>query len=638
MNPTPQASSRDQAPVAWKLYVLAGVWTSVVGWGLSAVHGLGAKGYLAALAATIVAMAVLRWPQPVRPWGNLLAWPRWRARFRRVLPLLFLVLGLIATLGGLVHLPANYDGCWYRLPRTLHWLAEGQWHWIHTDMQRVNCFASGTEWLAAPFLCLLKSERAVVLASVAAYFLLPGLTFSTLTRLGVNRRVAWAWMWLLPGAWVYAMQTGSLANDSFTVLYALAAVDFALRARTSGRATDWWWGMLAAAALSNTKQAYWPAALPWLVAALPSWRLPLRFPFKTGVLLVIAVLASGLPNTFLNLHYTGSWAGWVGTKNFVPEHVLVGLLCNATFLLANTVVPPFFPWSGPWDRAMTALQESDFGHQYLQGFERFGYIPRVMTEHHAGLGVALFLLLLAGWWAARRGGTSPGRPALWQRCVLWSAWPALAVILAKNGSAPVARYLAPLLPLLVGSLVLHPGQRRVVRRRWWLVWAVASMILSLGLVYTSRLRPLWPTLPILNQLRALARSQPMVTAFCRGYDFVDTWQRPLKPLVDQLPAGVETVGWAADAIGELDFWRPLGSRRVRHVRITDQRLEVLARGVRYLVVNDRALLYGSQPSAQAYADGLSGRVVATHGVKLGAESAVDNYYLIDLGADGLAGR
>ena len=55
--------------------------------------------------------------------------------------------------------------------------------------------------------------------------------FSVFTRLGVRRRVAWSWMWLVPTGYCFLLQAGSIGNDLFGAPFALAAVDFALRAK-----------------------------------------------------------------------------------------------------------------------------------------------------------------------------------------------------------------------------------------------------------------------------------------------------------------------------------------------------------------------------------------------------------------------
>ncbi len=77
---------------------------------------------------------------------------KFRSRFRRIFPLAFLVLGGMAILGGFLYAPNNYDALAYRVPRVLHWLAAGQWHWIDTVFLRLNPRGAGIEWLSAPMI------------------------------------------------------------------------------------------------------------------------------------------------------------------------------------------------------------------------------------------------------------------------------------------------------------------------------------------------------------------------------------------------------------------------------------------------------------------------------------------------------
>src|SRR5204863_6928724 len=97
-------------------------------------------------------------------------------------------------------------------------------------------------------------ERWLFLVNLFSFALLPGLIFSVFTRLGVRPRVAWWWMWLVPGGYCYAMQAGSLATDAYAAVYALAAVGFALRCRDTRSAQDLWLSLLSAALLTATKQ------------------------------------------------------------------------------------------------------------------------------------------------------------------------------------------------------------------------------------------------------------------------------------------------------------------------------------------------------------------------------------------------
>ena len=95
----------------------------------------------------------------------------------------------------------------------------------------MNIAATGFEWLSAPLLLFTRTNQFLFLINWASYLMLPGLIFSVFTRLQVRPRVAWWWMWLLASGWCYVLQASSDMNDSFAVIYALASVDFALRAQ-----------------------------------------------------------------------------------------------------------------------------------------------------------------------------------------------------------------------------------------------------------------------------------------------------------------------------------------------------------------------------------------------------------------------
>ena len=164
----------------------------------------------------------------------------------------------------------------------LHWLAEGQWHWIHTDFPRVNTRACGIEWLSAPLIAFTKTDRWLFLINAVSFLLLPGLVFSVFRQVGVKPRVAWHWMWLLPTGYCYLLQAGSISNDMFSTVYALAAVDFALRARKSGRASDVCLSVLSAALLTGAKTSNLPLLLPWALALAPTWRVWLARPLRLG--------------------------------------------------------------------------------------------------------------------------------------------------------------------------------------------------------------------------------------------------------------------------------------------------------------------------------------------------------------------
>ena len=173
------------------LWICLCAWLNCAGWGLSALHQLNPAGYGVALLAGAAGFWIWRqeWPLPGRR-----DWRKTARRFRRGLPLGFLLLTGLALAGGVLYAPTNYDGLAYRTPRVLHWLAEGRWHWIHTVFPRVNGRACGYEWLCTPLIALLRTDRWLFLINLVSLLLMPGLIFSVFTRLGVRPRVAWCWM------------------------------------------------------------------------------------------------------------------------------------------------------------------------------------------------------------------------------------------------------------------------------------------------------------------------------------------------------------------------------------------------------------------------------------------------------------
>src|SRR5271154_1091040 len=191
------------------MLVLIWVWfcayLNCAGWTLSALHQLNAGGYAVALALWFVALFVWKQKPSAQIFPNAGCKKNFR-RFRRPFPLAFLILAALAFLGGAIHAPSNYDALTYRVPRILHWLADDRWHWIHTIFPRVNQRACGIEWVSAPFIALLKTDRLLFLINIVSFLFLPGLIFSIFTKLGVRHRVAWHWMWIVPTGYCFLLQ------------------------------------------------------------------------------------------------------------------------------------------------------------------------------------------------------------------------------------------------------------------------------------------------------------------------------------------------------------------------------------------------------------------------------------------------
>src|SRR5665213_251136 len=185
------------------LWLIGAVWLNCAGWTLAILHRLNPAGCaLALLPGILVALAWLKKnPPSFRP-------QKISRRFRRPLPAVYLLLAALAFLGGFLYSPSNFDALTYRLPRMLNWLAAGHWFWIPTINERQNFSGAGWEWTALPFLALARSDGGMFLINALGFLLMPGLLFSIFRQLGVARKVAWAWMWLLPLAYGFVTQAG----------------------------------------------------------------------------------------------------------------------------------------------------------------------------------------------------------------------------------------------------------------------------------------------------------------------------------------------------------------------------------------------------------------------------------------------
>lgn len=441
--------------VAVRAWILFSALLVGAGWILSAIHQLNRVGYVAVFVLVIIVLG-WRWRNSPKPiWEIRRTWHKLGRRFRRLAPLLFLTLALMSLVAGMLYVPSNADSNAYRIPRVLHWLGAERWHWIRTLDIRMNIAGCGFEWLSTPLTLFGRTDRFVFLVNWASYLMLPGLIFSVFRRLRVRPHVAWWWMWLLASGWCYAMQAASDVNDSFAVIYALAAVDFALRAREKECVCDLWLSLLAAGLLTGAKQTLIPLAAVWLVAAWPGLRLLGSRPVGTAMVVAWSLLISAAPLVFFNLEHTGTWTGiprdtgpqamfWSRCQLNAP---LWGILGNAFCLPLQNLEPPFFPGADAWNGMMRHFLQTPFGSHFAT-FENFGYLRRAMTDETAGIGLGILLLILIS-----IGMTCLRRPSVhidatvkpdWHTCWLHlTPFLALLIFMAKVGSFQSARQLGP---------------------------------------------------------------------------------------------------------------------------------------------------------------------------------------------------
>jgi hypothetical protein len=521
---------------AVKCWILLSTLASVAGWTLSALGMLNKTGYAIFAAAVAVLIFAFRKSPWFSPSGHSLKkLPR---RFRHFLPASFALLATLVFLSGLLYAPTDHTGLSYRLPRVLHWLQHGRWFWIHTPNYRMNDRACGIEWLSAPLLLFLKSDRALFLLNFIPFILMPGQLFSVWTRFGVRPRVAWNWMWLFPTGYCFLLQAGGIANDGFPTIYALAMMDFALRAREKFRQSstentesrpasrspidpgpwtvDLGLSVLSAALLVGAKVSNAPLGLAWVIIIFPLLPKVLilgsrghgprtthhvsRFTFHVItwlLVLLIAILISFLPTAILNMHFLhGDWSGLsIEHPGMDMKNPIAGILGNAVLLVTNNFVPTFFPMAHWWNEhalshfpaALARLMNANFEG----GYNILGEMP---TEDSAGIGFGISMLLAISFAAALlTRNTQPGTrtthhaPRSHQlstinyQLLLAAPWIGLLAYCMKSGMVTPARLIAPYYPLLFPLLLIGAGQSQVVRRRWWRVLAAGLLLLALAL-------------------------------------------------------------------------------------------------------------------------------------------------------------
>ena len=575
--------------------------------------------------------------------GGEVATRSWRfsrllRRFRRPAPLLFLLLAGLTLAAGVLYRDNNGDSDSYRLPRVLHWLAQGQWHWIRTMDPLMNITNCNFEWLSAPLILFTHTDRTLFLINWISLLLLPGLTFSFLKSLGVRPRVAWWWMWLLASGWCFAFQASSTVNDSFAGVYALAGVVLTLQARREGNPSLALLGLIALAFVTGIKLTNVPLLLLWVVIIAPAWRLLLRRPLLTLLAVGLSMAVSFIPIAVANMRHADNWTGV--TKNS-PIHATElhspfwGIIGNTFCLSVQNLMPPIFPQADQWNDLMERFVRTPFG-QHFRSFSHFGTLGHdchSVNETNAGIGAGICVLtlltLLAAWRLRRQPGGTPGETRPPGRFLRLVPWFLLLVFMAKVGTVQSARHLSPYYILLFPLLLCQPGIARVVRQRWWQITSLSLMLLTLVMVSLIRDRPLFPVLTLSHYL---ARTFPnstlpprIASAFSGGLER----DKFLTFLAAKLPADQTMIGYAVFMEAqEPCLWLPWGQRTVMRVLPTDQPADWSAAGVHYIVMESFYLDANKQD--------LAGWLKQNHGVLVAdyirnaAQNVPPHVYLIKL--------
>jgi hypothetical protein len=585
------------------------------GWILSALHQLNRAGY--AVIFTLLLPPFFLWWKKSRPFALENLHRRrcqFQKRFKPRAPQIFFAIAALSFLSGCLYPALNYDANAYRLPRVMHWLWAGQWHWIHTFDARMNIAACGMEWLSAPLILFSHTDRFLFLINWISYLMLPGLIFSVFTRLQVRPRVAWWWMWILSSGWCFALQAGSVANDSFAAIYILAAVDLALRARKKKSATDLWLSLLAAALATGAKQTNLPLVVLWLIAAWPAISLFWKNPLRTAVVAGFGLLASIVPISILNYRHCGTWlpldvAGIAAVGKFQLSPFW-GIIGNAFCIPIQNLLPPFYNllppfygyWVALWNEMMRDFLHTSFGAHFTS-FENFGFLSDVyyhgISEGNAGLGFGVCLLIFAALHEMRRlpkdGVTiaTAVQPVPFLRLLRLAPWGLLLIFMAKVGTFENARQLTPYYAFLFPAWLIKAGHTRVIRLHSWQRLVLPVMALTALLLATLSERPLFPAQTIFKLVQSkfphsgflmeesshYLASNYQVTVARRNY------------LQKMLPPGETIIGYYAKIcfVDEPSIWLPYGQRQVECLLPDESPARLRSLGIHYVVLNGDAI-------------------------------------------------
>jgi hypothetical protein len=564
---------------------------TLLGWILSMFHALTATNWIiAAIISGAAAWAMLRRVCPTAWWVARTWRARWRRRWRRPLPLLFCVLALCNFGRGLFNWEVHTtDVRSYRLPRLLHWVYEHGWHWIPTSDARMNTRACGFEWMASPFLLIGHSERFVFLLTAITFCLLPGLVFVLFRELGVARRAAWAWSWVLPTGYCYLFQAGTLSIDVIGAFFAMAAVAFALRARRTNSPGFFSYSLLAAGLMTNQKASNLPLLLPIVLAWAANLSTLRQAWGRAAVAILVSLSVSFLPTALVNRYHTGSLTGLSAEPQiYKPAPPLAALGANAVLVSAFAVAPPVLAPRGRAPNVFESFHRPALMRFIETNFEGlFGMLPKVATEDLCGLGLGITLLLLWPVGARTRGRPSGSAPPV-LKLVRWGAWIALIFICAKSTLLALPRLLAPYYPLLIPSFLQGEGASRMVRQLGWRRLATLNSVSCVALLFILTTTPVWP-LSIIQRLEARFPGNRLLQPILDTYGTAHRAKLFHERVMASLPASETTVGLARDwGEIELPYWKPLGSREIEHVLPADTHRTLVERGIRFVLVTEYA--------------------------------------------------
>jgi hypothetical protein len=544
-------------------FVIGSGLLSLLGWTLALPQQLKHTPYIAGLC---VLAAIMGWMRSQRGKSGR-SWryefSRIKRRLRRPVVVVYATVWLGALLGGVLYAPTNYDALSYRIPQLLHWVAEGGWHWIDAPNTRMNIAPPGMNWLIAPFYFLTKSDRSWFVINLAAFTFLPGCLFELFRRAGAASRIAWWFMWLIPCSYAFALQAGSIGNDLLGTTYVTGSLAIAFRARSSGNVADVWLSGIAMGMATGVKSLNLPLLLPWAVIVWPILHLTFQRRAASAGAALVAIFASCLPTSALNLRETGNWTGDPKDEHRVHQpNVGVGVISNAVMLAVANTQPPILLNPSSWNHRFESwLQQTPFDGvcQAAPRFElRWNELP---TEELASVGPGLLaiggILIIAI--LRQRHTIRSSRRRVFPELALAGSL-AFLIFIARFSSEAVGRLSTAFVPVLTLPLLQLASRSALFRRKWVRTLAFISATLCLPGLVLSPARPLFPVNALLSfpGSGGLGRIATVYTTYAQRSNCY-------APLIEKLNRTdhPELLFAGGSDDPEAPAWKPYGSRKVR---------------------------------------------------------------------------
>jgi hypothetical protein len=558
---------------------------------------------------------------------------KWRRRFCQPLPFLFLFILFLATVGGLLYPPNNYDALNYRLPRVAHWLMAERWEWIHASNQNVNTRACGFEWLTVPLISVLHSDRPLFLINIICFCLLPSHSYGFMRGIGVAPRVARAWMWLLPAGYGFALQAASIGNDLTAAYFALASCHFALLWKQNAVARDLHLSLFAAGLMTAIKPTTLPILLPIAFLYLTRYSHLLSKPLSTLAVVVLGATTSFLPNAVINHVKGGDWTGAAIENPFYGKvEPLIGLSGNLINLALQNLAPPVFPIAQKWNSIVTSITPKSIHEAMMRNFESGGAnfaVPDFQGEEWAGLGAALTILILASSIVAfHRNGRA--RIPAWVLC-LWSSFIiAIIAYFLKAGMTTVGRHVLPYYIPLIAPLLLLPGHSALLKSPNWRFAATLVMLSTIGLTIITPSRPLWPANTAFERF-ASENASPFLRRIRTGYEVYGGRADVLGPLREALPTGAHTIGYVNfGPAPQAALWKPYLKRRLIQVLPGDPIEAFTKVGGRHIIINTRDFEIHMGSSPESWLTKHNAHILSRHTIRPLVKEPASEWWLVEL--------